>query len=396
MALLRGKTRQARVSAAIGVWLILAATIAHPACADENRDLLTLIGDAYRANQSAFKFGKCQFIYTTGYADSEQDAVDGKWNDRRKPIVKRAEIYWQDDTFCFRQSREGVQLNVKKDSPVPPTTAVDILKKGNYAIDHDALAGNAIVYSPENFALIIRYQPFNLSSDIDVDNPGAAIEFAQRTNFDGTEITVQRNVQRDGRDFIRLKKSSTADSHDTHFYVDPQRGHLAFITETFYKGSDRLFKRMLLLDVHRESGAFFPMRAVTIAPSDPQDGPAFVRVREMKVTSLDLAYHPTKEDFTIQFPKYTQFWDGLNPNTSKSIFRDRKDNVASISADEIKPLYESLQSLAVNRQERQTKAAEAKSSARRVSFVAVVVNVLVIAALFTAYLMKRRSASRAA
>jgi hypothetical protein len=316
----------------------------------DNRKFLHQIADGNQQNKASFSHGKCRFTYSMMTADSEQDALNGKWNDVKKPLTSEFLLFFRDDALTVKLTIGPDELRQKlarRETVIYPESYA---QKGKFAIDFDPFIGTSILYSPANKRLNVRMHPFNLAVDSSGCDPESTIAYAEKQKFEGIDFGVEENVMRGDHKYLMLKSAAKNDSHDMTFYLDPQKGYLPFITEEFAKNGTRdLFARMSLLKVHREGDRYFPIHAIRTCPRKPTRGPTYVSVREMKVVEFDLNYHPTPEDLSLQLPKDTQFSDGVNPKTAKSLFRDGLPGIAQVSVDDLEGIYNLLQNIAAER-----------------------------------------------
>lgn len=314
----------------------------------DNQALLHQIADGYRKNRESFRHGKCRFTYSIRKADSEQDALNGKWNDAYK-FTSEFWLYFRDNALTVKpvQEYEALQQRISRGEDIiyPECYA----RKGQFGIDYDPIVKTSIVYSPANQGLTIRMHPFNLATDAD-SSPEASIAYAESKKFEGARFAVNRNAALEGRGCWSMEVDAEYNSHRKTYFIDPEQGYLPFVTESFAKDDDRsLAYRMVLLSVHREGGNFFPLHAIQISPQQPRKGQSFIEVREMKVVEFDFRYEPTIEDLSLQLPKDTQLSDGVNPNTAKSLFRDGVPGNVRVSVDDLEGIYNSLQKIAAER-----------------------------------------------
>lgn len=316
----------------------------------EDQELLRQIADGYQQNRASFRHGKCRFTYTMATADSEQDALKGKWNDVRKLQTNEYWLFFRDDAMVVKHTIGPDELRQKMRTETV-TYSESYARKGQFAVDLDAAVGNSIVYSPANNRCNVRMHPFNLADDSERIDPSSRITYAQNQMFEGIDLRVKENVIRDDHTYLELKIAAKRSSLDVTHYLDPQQGFLPFITEYFVKNETHdLFSRMSLMKVHREGDRYFPLHAIGVYPSKPTSGPAYVRVREMKVVEFDFKYQPTDEDLTLQLPKDTQFSDGVNPMTAKSLYRDGQPGIAEVSVNDLEGIYKLLQQIAAERE----------------------------------------------
>ena len=318
-----------------------------PATANDVRSQLKELKEAYLANRSAFEHGKCRFRYTRTSADSEADALASKWNDKKPRLNREYTFFFDKDSFTIKTDldREKLAKELQSDDGllVPETVAA----KGAYAIHHDGLVNNAIVYSPKNDKLHVRYHPFNLARDADV-SLASSVDYASARNFEGANFRIDQ-VKLDDRSYIRVTQAADYDSINVVRWIDPSRGYLSFRTDYIRPRTGELSSQMYLLDVHEENNAYFPTHAMLIDPVPSADDTAYVEVHEMKVEELDLSYKPTPEDLSISLPNSTQYYDGVNPKTAKTLYRNSKERFVPISVDRIEDIYNTLQEIARQR-----------------------------------------------
>lgn len=318
-----------------------------PALADDVQSQLKELKEGYLANRSALQHGKCRFRYTRLTADSEADALAGKWNDSRPRLNRDYTYFFDKDAFVIKTDldREKLAKEIRSDDGllVPETVAA----KGDYAIHHDGVVNNAIVYSPKNKKLHVRYQPFNLALDADI-SLAKSIDYAAARNFEGANYGIEK-VKLDDRPYVRVTNAAEYNSSDIVYWIDPTRGYLRFRSEFISRRTGKLSSWMRLLEVHEENGTYFPTHAMQISPRRTVDGDSYVEVDEMKVEELDLSYKPTPEDLSISLPNSTQYYDGVNPNTAKTLYRSSKDPLIPISVDSIEGIYNTLQEIAKQR-----------------------------------------------
>lgn len=379
--------------AVTGAFLIGCTSSSHSADIPEE---LEVIREGYLANRAAFTRGKCRFTYSIWYADSEADALAGKPRGTEPPLSRESTLFMDGDAFTIKVELDGrrivEEMRANRGIIVPTTIA----KKGEYAIDHDALINTAVVHSPSNRRLKVPYHPFNLAVDADVGSPASFITYAAGRGFEGVEFEVEQNAVRDVIPYIKLSINASYNSHNKVMWIDPKRGYMNYITESFRRRTGEFTSRMYLREVHEENGAFFPMHAIDISPLRATDGTSLVQVREMRVEELNLSYHPTREDMTIYLPKHTQYSDGVNPNTAKSLFRDGDAEFAPIHVDEIEGIYHQLQALAKERAEEEAAAMAVRTppSPRprgSVLYWLAGVNLAALALILAVYWQRRRS-----
>ncbi|MBS0203461.1 MAG: hypothetical protein JSS49_11215 [Planctomycetes bacterium] len=356
---------------------------------------LEMIRQGYLANRSSFTHGKCSFVYSIQSADTESAAIEGKWNGLMNHLERESTLYFDGDALTIKVELDGHKLATEMASPDGLIVPLTIARKGPFAIDHDPIVNTAIVHSPANSRLAIRYQPFNLASDSDGVTPASAIDYAAARNFAGATFNVETDVLYEGRKYIKMTKKAVYDSHDVAYWIDPDRGYLNFITEYTEKGTGKLSHRMRILDVQEDQGRFFPKHAIKVFPMRTSTGLTLVEVREMRVTDLDLSYKPTAEDLTIHLPKHTQYSDGINPNSSKSLFRSNEAEFAPIHVDEIEGIYNQLMGLVVERTKEDAASAAVRNPGQSVQrrsslYWLAGVNLAVVAVVVAIFFRRRR------
>ncbi len=316
--------------------------------ASDIRAELEEIRNGYLANRSAFSHGMCRYTYTIASADSEADALQGKRNDRRPAISRESTLFFDGDAYTIKVAPDAAAVRRAIEEDQGLIVPITIACKGGYAIDHDGLINNAILHGPGSFRLTVRYHPYNLAADADT-SPAKSIEYAASREFELADFRVERDVIRDGHAYVKLSLTADYNSREKICWIDPNRGYLPFVTEYVHHKTGEFAGRMFLLKVHEERGAFFPLHAIHVIPRRQQNGTSYSEVREMKVSQLDLSYQPTAEDLTIRLSKHTQYSDGINPNTAKSLFREGTAEYAPVSVNDIEGIFNQLQALAVER-----------------------------------------------
>lgn len=378
---------------ACSIWLAMgpAYSFAGP---PQDHQQLKVIAESYRANKAAFAHGKCRFTYSIRTARNEADAIAGKWSNDREHVTSEMTLYFRGDTVTVKTKLDNDRLVAAIEHSEPVITPINIAVKGGFAIDHDGLLNAAIVHSPSSNHLNIRMHPFNLADDSQSMDPASILEYSEALKFDGVEMTVEEHVVRDGREYVLINRSAKDDSHDARYYIDPEQGYLPIVTEYYEKDGQRaLYSRMLLLDVHREDNACFPMRSIKLLTRKNADNNDFQQVREMKVVELDLQYQPTAEDFTLRLPKHTQYSDGVNPNSAKSLFRDKGPAFAAVSVNDIEGLYGQLQNLAAGRAKDEVIVRSRPARGSQQWYWVIGTNLLALGVIIV-ILLRRRSAAR--
>jgi hypothetical protein len=291
---------------------------------------LRLIARRYKENKEAFAFGKCRIRYLSNRAATLPDALAGKWKDppRKDP--------WE-ETVSFREDALAWKTEIDQQN---------FVRKGRFAIDQNG--NQAIVYPPKHFRFENSFHPFRLMMDrrYEFSDPASVITSAESTNYEGTELTTQEKVVRDGNEFLLLKHRSTGEGFDADFYIDRRRGYLPFITDYFQKPSGKLHAHKFVLDTRREGTAHFPAHVMLVIYSKAKDGQPYVEVREWKAVVLDLAQPPAADDLTIAVPKRAQFSNKGNPNSAKTIFGGADGDSVTISVEDVEPIYRQLEEVA--------------------------------------------------
>jgi len=315
------------------------------------RATLQAIAASAEANRNAFENGKCIFTYSMWHAASEEEALKGL-ADKAFPILsRRVEMYFSGESLAIKSPIDRQALDEELSGANGVIVPVNVMRHGHFAIDHDPIVNSAIVYSPETYNLNIRLHPFNLAKDSGATGIIAAVNYAESKKYEGVQFQVKQDVEKEGRTCLLVQKSATYDSHDIDTYLDAKRGYLAFITEDFERSEGHpISSRMRLLDVRQEGDAFFPMHAIRVSfPSQSSQARKGVNVSEMKVEELDLNYQPTPEDLSICFSKQTQYADGINPKTAKTLYRERKEDCTPVKCEDISGLWKELQGIAAVR-----------------------------------------------
>jgi len=365
-------------------------------------DKLRLVAEGYQSNKSAFIHGKCVFTFAYRRADTIDDALGEKWNDQPLQDVLGFTYLFRGDALVVRTPMDGnvgEEIVSKMEGHRAIVAPINIAKQGDYALDYDGIVNTAIVYAPENNNLHVTMHPFNLAFDNDILDLAYVILTAEADSFESTQLEVVENAVYEDREYLLVKQTdnSTGAPYHYHHYVDPARGFLPFITEG-YHSSGKLHFRMVLLEARQDGANYFPLHAMMLLPRVPTEKAPYIDVREMKVLELDLEFEPTDEDLVVHLPKNTQFSDGINSNTAKSLYRDGDEDFPAVSTNDIKGIYDELQTLAVEREEEAAIRAEhgivqAPQSATR-RYVLFAINAVLIAGVIVLFLWSRRKKDR--
>lgn len=295
---------------------------------------LRQIAEGYKANRAAFTFGKCRIRYASHEAETLEDALAGKWKEpQRKPF---------DTTICFRDDALVWKTSIGQQN---------FAKKGRFALEQNG--NSAVVYSPRYFRFDDVRHPLDWVIDLGVAFPSlvSVISSAETSRFEGTRLTKEDRVVRDGKEFVLLKRraSSAGTELDADFYVDRNRGHLPVIAEFFRKGSAEPVARRVLVDIRREGQAWFPMRALLIEPLRSEEGKPRFEVREHHVLELDVTDPPGEKDMTIQFTKWATFRNQGDVNSERTLYAQVDADFVTASINDIEGLYRNLQEVSAER-----------------------------------------------
>ena len=372
--------------------------VVEPVKADGLQTQLEVLKEGYMANRSAFRQGKCRFQVSRWSADTEAAAQDGLRNSKLPYLTRNYTYFFDGDAFTIKTELDGEKLAEEIESDNGLLVPTNVAVNGGFGIDHDPIVNNAIVHSPTNYNLTIRYHPFNLASDAPV-SLASSVEYASARNFEGARFTLGQ-AELNGKPYIRVASSAEYNSLDKTAWIDPSRGYLSYRIDYVRSRSGKFRSRMHLLDVREVDGAYFPIHALRITPIPSLEDPLYIRVDEMKVEELDVSYKPTPEDLSISLPRTTQYYDGINPNTSKTLYRDAEERFVSISVDSIEEIYNKLQGIAEQRSEEEAALAKLRDVSeggddQTTMYLIVGVNLLVVVVIFLALYIKKQRGHRA-
>lgn len=367
--------------------------------ADDAADsLLVTIAESYKANKAAFSSGSCRFTFRYAGAQDEEKALRGSW-------LKNIRTVSSDIEWCFRDNEHVFKMVINNDELVrniadnkPMVLPLNVVIKGEYALDHDPIVNNAIIHSPEDYSLNVRYSPFNLAEDSEFSNPAALLASAAADRYKSWKCVVEEDVEYRGGLFTKL--TITADpkinSYIIVMYLDPSRGFLPIITEHFQNPSGEFRARMVVSDVLQAKEAFFPLHACRMIPAVTPEKQEYLEIREMKVIDIDLKQRPDDTDMIVSLPKDTQFKNGSNSKTAQTIFRNAKDDFVAFSVDDLETTHQLLQGVAIERDKLDTiysrpiRSKSTPSSALTFRTFAVILNVCFIVSIIGVLVVKSR------
>jgi len=231
---------------------------------DEKQRRLRLrqIAEGYKANRAAFTFGKCRISHENLSAETVEEAMADRWKKPPRPRPFEMTICFRDDALVWRTLPD--QQN--------------FARKGRFALNQNG--NTAVVCSPDYFKFEDAFHPLDMLVSIGSESPSpvSVVSSAEARNYEGVELTREDGVIRDGKEFLLLKRRSTADDLDADFYIDRSRGYLPVISEYFRKGSAEPHVRLFLLDIRRQGPGWFPMRSMLIEPRKTREGKSYVLV----------------------------------------------------------------------------------------------------------------------
>ncbi len=331
------------------------STFAFSADTDELHRKLLEIAKSYNANKNSFTKGRCVFRHIYSRGKNAVDPASSEWVETRKPRSQTFTWIWKDDAFVVgpQIDIESTQEDVQEDEwSISHEVA---LYKAGYYIDY--FTAGAIVGSLKDRKLNVKYHPFNLSNDALI-NPATIIEYSQKNNFKDPILTLEENVAYAGGKYTRITAKGDSSSHHLTFYLDPQKGFLPIISESYDKMTGKISTRMVLTGMRKYHGNWFPMRSLKI--TELLSGA--YEVREMKVIKLNLKFDPTDVDLTALLSKHTQYSHRADPYTAKTLYRNQKDDFVPISVNDIKGIYNSLKDIAKQRREEEQLRKKVKGS----------------------------------
>ena len=349
--------------ASVAVLVLATCAVEIPSRADELSDQLQIISESYLANRARFKNGKCRFRYSTRSARSEELALKEQWSDDLPHLTSEVKWYFREDDQVLKMDIDNDDVAMRLENQLGVLTPVNIMMKGGFSLDSDGIATNAIVSAPGGPPLRIPYHPFNLAIDSNHIDPASQIASLQSDRPGQISFQVDPRGQYDGIGYLMLKQVAGKVGRTSRhiWYLRPDKGYLPYVTEFTESTSDELVARMFIVDIAEVEGGFFPMHSMYLAPMKTLAGNDIVRVRELKVLEFEPDVIPTDEELTITLSKNTQFSDGTNPKTAKTLYRDSKSPVVEIPTSRLRSIYEELQGIAIERRESAQLAASQRS-----------------------------------
>lgn len=317
---------------ALGGWIADAAPTAlgQTPGADRGNEALQIkaIGEAYLANRESFPFFHCRFTLSDGVAENLNDAI------ARGPTrdVTVADCVWIVDGDRVRYERIPRGPMTPKSaggtSFTVPISPEIYLTAGEFGLYADLVLSGGGLASPNKRApKQVTMTPWDLvdaTGHGEEYSPGALIQ-----KFHGmTQATfhIRATEQRLGRRTVPLDVNIGI---PLVFYLDPERGYLPIEMQSFMNG--QVFAHTFTTDVRAcSNNRWFPERTVIAWPKPGDDGP--LRVRELRITELEVDEPPDDDEFALVAPQDLRFHNGVDNTARVKVEAGRRIHVDDLPA----------------------------------------------------------------
>jgi hypothetical protein len=283
--------------------------------AEDQRDAITSLKDAYTRNRQSFTAVDCEFTWRRGIAESLPDALAGMISTSLPAQHGRWVVDGQNEMYELRCDPElnqqvgqakrnfaerGIKTSTGWLIPVPCAESY-YLKSEAYSLSYGSLTLAANLFpKPELDPGGIRVTPFNLDimGGNEASSPTRYLDDCLNGRFESSVAGMQPI---DGNEYLIV---SLGPGLRMTYGFDPQRGHLlAYYSASDANTGEKLFE-MHVTDARAcAGGRWFPTRTVLV--SNPNPGAPF-DVRELQVVKLDVDSPPAPDAFQLDLAAGTQ------------------------------------------------------------------------------------------
>lgn len=268
-----------------------------------------VILQGYHANRESFPILTCRFRFTETYAESVENAVQGKYS---APQVVHEAVWLVNgkkeryEVVCNPEIAKKLKLELGegKENPQIPAGLDNYLTDGRYRIRGEKLIGIANFYGPgqevsppRNHLFTGLWMSFEDHLKTSLADPGYG--------------KLNGIVQRGGRDLISVTFQAISPDLpvDTVFF-DPTQGYLPLVhVLKFEKNSD--YRYITKVKSFRDK-RWFPLIVIEINHRPRAD---WIRVFRTEVTLLDASAPPPDSAFDFDLADYFQVLDKTRANT---------------------------------------------------------------------------------
>jgi hypothetical protein len=322
-----------------------------------------VIAEGYLANREAFPFLTCRFTLWQCKAKSVEDAVSGKFTERRHLedvlwIVKGAKVRYEEacDPGLIQEAfnKAGPDPKSGKILASAPCGDQKRLSDGSKQLNYQPTAKGLTVSATGRAGGRIDWTPFSLGlmGADDLLNPGRLLAFCAKGKGSCRHYGMEKRADTEAVCVGWGYNPENQDKESMRFFLDPQRGFLPLeirhITDT-----GQIRDRGFWMEIRRCSkDRWFPVKGV--AMSGPRE--EMFNVTELQVTELDVDTLPPDDDFRLQVTKGTQI-----AVTEEDIFFIL-DSDSSLGLKDLPSLIERSQTATKKRQEAEVAAVANTSS----------------------------------
>ncbi|SRR5579875_2151378 len=309
------KSTKLRITILIVV--VMASLVAHAIGEDdklaEQKRLLLIASEGYRANRESFRTISCRFRVTDAQSDSVEEALTGKIR-----IASSHEYLWHvnennvryedlcDESLYKQNLLKGIE---RKDSEIgAPCLPSARLTDGSIHLIYSPVSNTGNIRGPSNPGRGIDITPFNIGGcfgDDEKYNPSVMINNV----FKGELICLDHHDKLiNGEEMISVSvgKSPTQPHYD--FVFDVAHG---FLLKQITIYSEAMMHGYVTEVKKCSHGRWFPMHSILIVG---KKAPFFVK--EVKVVDLDVDNPPKEEVFALEMPKGSRL---VNPSDMRSV-----------------------------------------------------------------------------
>jgi hypothetical protein len=295
--------------------------------APPSKNEIQALAQACLVNRQAFPFFTCKYAFTVASAESIQKAIRGEFANTPPPatsairwIVDKEWVLY--DEICDPGILKEAEDKARLSAPAAGTFAVSTplasnanITDGSYKLTYMDGMKSANIFDPSHNVQPHRTTPFagNMMGENENGSPGNLLNDCIQGKRVCHSITT---AVLDGRTMIAVDLGETAEKVTRTYWLDPDKGFLP-VRGSIYAANGEETLRCYWTDVGRVSGErWFPSRWVAVSLPN-RAGP--YRVRELKVTLLDVDKPPRPDDFKLKLSAGASISDSRNAYAGTTI-----------------------------------------------------------------------------
>ncbi len=347
--------------------------------------LLSSTHDKMRTNIDYFSSYKCEYRYGTYTSPSRDDRLTDKLPEAQEYKVDY-ELYSLGDDYCIKLPGDSEYLKKAPGDQFPPIMTVT---RQGISLDFDTTLQNSEINLPQMGHPKTYFHPLNFATSSNQGSPMALLNAILTGTVPHLKATVTDYTSEQGS-FIQLIFVTEQGDMKGECLLMPEKGYLPHQITLSKISTGDIISETYVVSTFEKEGHFFPLVSKLFEPKI--DGT--FNVRFIACSKFDPDYVPTERDLSLLLPKGTQFWDGVDPETSKTVYRESKDDIIVIDQKAVRNLYDGMYQLAderkVQAKAREAAAADAakrKANSRSYFFW---LNLLIVTIGATIYFARRR------